>query len=250
MEQYFKLIEDILQEGHKRDNRTGISSLSLFGSQIKFSLSDQFPLVPIKNMSFYNVVHELLWMLSGEKNIHYLQRHGITKWADLADAEGNLGPFYGSLWRNWETKDGHIIDQITNAIEQIKNSPDSRRILVNAWNLGEVEHMKLPPCHFAFQFHVIDEKLSCMVFMRSLDAYNAGPYNIASYALLTNMVASFCNLKPGELIISSADTHIYENNIVDARNLIRNIPSNPSKLLIRRRPETFDDFKFEDFDIL
>lgn len=250
MEQYIELVKDILENGSKRANRTGVNSLTLFGRQIRIDLREQFPLVPVKNITFTTVVHELFWMLRGEKNTNYLQQHGITKWSDLADEDGNLGPFYGSLWRSWELNDGNTFDQINHVIEQIKSEPDSRRILVNTWNLGELENMKLPPCHFAFQFHITDKKLSCMVFMRSLDVFNAGPYNVASYALLTYMVANYCDLELGELIISSADTHIYETDSVDAKDLVKNFTDSSNRLTIKRKPATFAEYKFEDFELI
>lgn len=171
MEQYIELVNDILVNGCKRANRTGVNSLTLFGRQIRLDLNEGFPLIPVKDISFSTVVHELLWMLKGEKNINYLQENGISKWSDLADEDGDIGSFYGSLWRSWELNGGQTVDQINNVIDQIRKTPDSRRILVNAWNLGEVENMKLPPCHFAFQFHLTDHKLSCMVFMRSFDVF-------------------------------------------------------------------------------
>lgn len=248
MKQYLELLQDILEHGVEKEDRTGTGTLSVFGRQLRFDLSQGFPLVTTKRIHLKSVIHELLWFLSGETNIRYLKENGVRIWDEWADENGDLGPVYGSQWRAWEAPDGRRIDQIANVIESIKTNPDSRRHIVNAWNVAEIDNMKLPPCHFVFQFYVAGGKLSCMLTMRSVDSFLGLPFNIASYALLTHMVAQQCDLEPGEFIWSGGDVHIYSNHLEQVKTQLQREPYDLPKLIIKRKPESIFDYTFEDFE--
>lgn len=248
MRAYLNLLEDILENGIAKEDRTGTGTISVFGRQLRFDLSESFPLVTTKKLHIKSIVHELLWFLSGSTNINYLRENGVRIWNEWADEEGNLGRVYGAQWRTWLGPDGETVDQITNVIEQIRNNPDSRRHLVSAWNPAEVDEMALPPCHYAFQFYVANGKLSCMFQMRSVDTFLGLPFNIASYALLTHMVAQQCDLDVGELIWTGGDVHIYSNHIEQVKLQLTREPYPLPKLIIKRKPESIFDYKFEDFE--
>lgn len=248
MRAYLNLLEDILENGTAKEDRTGTGTISVFGRQLRFDLSESFPLVTTKKLHIKSIVHELLWFLSGSTNINYLLQNGVRIWNEWADEEGNLGRVYGAQWRTWLGPDGETVDQITNVIEQIRNNPDSRRHLVSAWNPAEVDEMALPPCHYAFQFYVANGKLSCMFQMRSVDTFLGLPFNIASYALLTHMVAQQCDLDVGELIWTGGDVHIYSNHIEQVKLQLTREPYPLPKLIIKRKPESIFDYKFEDFE--
>lgn len=250
MRNYLDLLQDILDHGTERSDRTGTGTISVFGRQLRFDLAKGFPLVTTKRMHLKSVIHELLWFLSGETNISYLKEHGVSIWDEWADEHGNLGPVYGSQWRNWETKDGRHIDQIAAVIDSIKHNPDSRRHIVSAWNVGEIEEMKLPPCHFVFQFYVANGKLSCMLTMRSVDTFLGLPFNIASYALLTHMVAQQTGLEVGEFIWSGGDVHIYSNHLEQVATQLTREPFPLPTLKILRKPDSIFDYKYEDFEFL
>ncbi|WP_106767745.1 thymidylate synthase [Paenibacillus faecalis] len=248
MKNYLELLQDILDHGVEKEDRTGTGTTSVFGRQLRFDLSKGFPLMTTKRIHLKSVIHELLWFLSGETNIRYLKENGVRIWDEWADENGDLGPVYGSQWRSWEAPDGRRIDQIAKVIESIKNNPDSRRHLVSAWNVAEIDEMKLPPCHFVFQFYVADGKLSCMLTMRSVDSFLGLPFNIASYALLTHMVAQQCNLAPGEFIWSGGDVHIYSNHMEQVKLQLSREPYPLPTLVIKRKPDSIFDYTFEDFE--
>lgn len=248
MKNYLDLLQDILDHGVHKGDRTGTGTQSVFGRQLRYDLSEGFPLVTTKRIHLKSVIHELLWFLSGDTNIAYLKENGVKIWDDWADENGDLGPVYGSQWRTWEAPNGEKIDQIAAVIDSIKNNPDSRRHLVSAWNVAEINHMKLPPCHFAFQFYVAEGKLSCMLTMRSVDTFLGLPFNIASYALLTHMIAQQCDLEVGEFIWSGGDVHIYSNHVEQVKTQLTREPFELPKLVIKRKPESIFDYKFEDFE--
>lgn len=250
MKAYLDLLQDILDHGVEKQDRTGVGTISVFGRQLRFDLSQGFPMVTTKKLHLKSIIHELLWFLSGETNIKYLQDNKVTIWDEWADEFGNLGPVYGSQWRSWETADGRSIDQISQVIHQIKANPESRRHLVSAWNVGEVDRMALPPCHYAFQFHVANGKLSCLFNMRSVDTFLGLPFNIASYALLTHMVAEQCGLGVGELIWTGGDVHIYLNHLEQVKLQLTREPYALPKLQINRKPESIFDYKYEDFEVV
>jgi thymidylate synthase len=250
MKQYLDLLTDILENGVKKDDRTGTGTVSVFGRQLRFDLQKGFPLLTTKKLHIRSIIHELLWFLSGDTNIKYLQENGVTIWDEWADENGDLGPVYGAQWRSWKGADGQTIDQISEVINQIKTNPNSRRLLVSAWNVGEIGKMKLPPCHYAFQFYVADGKLSCMWQQRSVDTFLGLPFNIASYALLTHMIAQQCDLEVGELIFTGGDVHLYLNHIEQAKLQLTREPRPLPKLVIKRKPESIFDYKFEDFEIV
>jgi thymidylate synthase len=252
LKNYLDLLQDILDTGVHKGDRTGTGTQSVFGRQLRYDLSEGFPLVTTKRIHLKSVIHELLWFLSGDTNISYLKENGVKIWDDWADENGNLGPVYGSQWRTWEAPNGEKIDQIAAVIDSIKNNPDSRRHLVSAWNVAEINNMKLPPCHFAFQFYVAEGKLSCMLTMRSVDTFLGLPFNIASYALLTHMIAQQCDLEVGEFIWSGGDVHIYSNHVEQVKTQLEREPFALPKLVIKRKPDsifdyTFDDFEFENY---
>jgi thymidylate synthase len=247
MKQYHDLMRHVLDNGAKKTDRTGTGTVSVFGYQMRFNLEDGFPLVTTKKLHLRSIIHELLWFLKGDTNIKYLKDNGVSIWDEWADENGNLGPVYGYQWRSWPTADGRHIDQITQVIEQLKKNPDSRRMIVSAWNVGEIENMKLPPCHAFFQFYVADGKLSCQLYQRSADIFLGVPFNIASYALLMMMVAQVCDLKPGEFIHTLGDAHIYSNHIEQVNlQLSRECRKLPT-MKINPEVKNIFDFKFEDF---
>lgn len=250
MKAYLELLQDILNHGTEKEDRTGTGTLSVFGRQLRFDLAEGFPLVTTKRIHLKSVIHELLWFLKGDTNISYLKEHRVRIWDEWADENGDLGPVYGSQWRSWEAPDGTKIDQIANVIEAIKRNPDSRRHLVSAWNVAEVEQMKLPPCHFVFQFYVANGKLSCMLTMRSVDTFLGLPFNIASYALLTHMIAQQCDLEVGEFIWSGGDVHIYSNHLEQVKTQLTREPYPLPQLVIKRKPESIFDYTYEDFEFV
>jgi len=249
MRQYLDLMDHVLKHGTKKEDRTGTGTISVFGYQMRFDLHDGFPLLTTKKLHLRSIIHELLWFLKGETNIKYLRDNKVTIWDEWADENGELGPVYGHQWRSWVTGD-KTVDQISQIIQQIKNSPDSRRIIVSAWNAGEIDKMALPPCHVLFQFYVTENKLSCQLYQRSADIFIGVPFNIASYALLTMMVAQVCNLNPGDFIHTFGDAHIYLNHIEQANlQLSREVRLLPQMII---NPEVKDifSFKFEDFNLV
>jgi thymidylate synthase len=249
MKQYHDLMRHVLENGIKKTDRTGTGTISVFGYQMRFNLEDGFPLVTTKKLHLRSIIHELLWFLKGDTNIKYLKDNGVSIWDEWADENGDLGPIYGYQWRSWPTADGRHIDQISQVIEQLKKNPDSRRMIVSAWNVGEIENMKLPPCHAFFQFYVADGKLSCQLYQRSADIFLGVPFNIASYALLTMMIAQVCNLKPGEFIHTLGDAHIYLNHIEQVKlQLSRECRKLPT-MKINPDVKNIFDFKFEDFTL-
>ncbi|WP_411735072.1 thymidylate synthase [Paenibacillus sp. M2] len=248
MKNYIDLLQDILNSGVHKGDRTGTGTQSVFGRQLRYDLSEGFPLVTTKRIHLKSVIHELLWFLSGDTNIAYLKENGVKIWDDWVDENGDLGPVYGSQWRTWEVPNGEKIDQIAAVIDSIKNNPDSRRHLVSAWNVAEINNMKLPPCHFAFQFYVAEGKLSCMLTMRSVDTFLGLPFNIASYALLTHMIAQQCDLEVGDFIWSGGDVHIYSNHVDQVKTQMEREPYALPKLVIKRKPDSIFDYKFEDFE--
>ena len=249
MKQFHDLMTHVLENGAVKTDRTGTGTTSVFGYQMRFNLQEGFPLLTTKKVHTKSIIHELLWFLKGDTNISYLKENGVSIWDEWADENGNLGPVYGSQWRNWPTPEGKHIDQITQVIEMIKKSPDSRRLIVSAWNVGEIEHMKLPPCHAFFQFYVADGKLSCQLYQRSADIFLGVPFNIASYALLTMMVAQVCGLQVGEFVHTLGDAHLYSNHIEQAKlQLSRDFRKLPT-LKINPVVKSIFDFKYEDFTI-
>jgi len=249
MKQYHQLLRHILDKGVEKSDRTGTGTLSVFGYQMRFDLSQGFPLVTTKKVHLRSIIHELLWFLKGDTNIQYLKDNGVSIWDEWADEQGNLGPVYGYQWRSWPAADQRHIDQISQVLEQIKNNPDSRRLIVSAWNVGEIENMALPPCHAFFQFYVAEGKLSCQLYQRSADVFLGVPFNIASYAMLTMMMAQVCDLDYGDFVITFGDTHLYSNHLEQTRlQLSRDFRPLPT---MRINPEVKDifDFKFEDFQL-
>ena len=250
MKQYLDLLKHVMENGSDKSDRTGTGTRSVFGYQMRFDLSEGFPLLTTKKLHTKSIIHELLWFLKGDTNIKYLQENGVSIWNEWADANGNLGPVYGQQWRSWATRDGKTIDQVSNVIEQIKKNPDSRRLIVSAWNPGDIDKMKLPPCHVLFQFYVQNGKLSCQLYQRSADIFLGVPFNIASYALLTMMVCQVCNLKPGEFIHTFGDAHIYSNHFDQVMLQVTRIPKKLPSLNMNPLIKNIFDFKFEDFSII
>jgi thymidylate synthase len=244
MQPYLDLCRHILDKGVEKKDRTGVGTISVFGYQMRFNLQDGFPLVTTKKLHLRSIIHELLWFLKGDTNIKYLKDNGVTIWDEWADENGDLGPVYGSQWRSWPAPDGRKIDQITQLIEQIKKNPDSRRHIVSAWNPAEVDKMALPPCHAMFQFYVADGKLSCMLLQRSTDTFLGLPFNIASYALLTHMVAQQCNLEVGDFVWTGGDTHIYLNHIEQVNLQLSREPYSLPQLNIKRKPDSIFEYQF------
>ncbi|MCF2942704.1 thymidylate synthase [Paenibacillus tarimensis] len=247
---YLELLQDILDHGIEKEDRTGTGTYSVFGRQLRFDLSEGFPLVTTKKMHVKSIIHELLWFLKGETNVRYLQENGVRIWNEWADENGELGPVYGSQWRAWQGADGKKIDQIAQVVESIRKNPDSRRHIVSAWNVAEIDQMKLPPCHFVFQFYVAAGKLSCMLTMRSSDTFLGLPFNIAQYALLTHMIAQQCDLEVGDFIYSGGDVHIYKDHIEQVKLQLTREPYPLPRLVIKRKPDSIFDYKFEDFEIV
>lgn len=250
MLQYLDLLRHIRTHGVRKADRTGTGTLSIFGYQMRCDLAQGFPLLTTKKLHTKSIVHELLWFLRGETNVGYLHEHGVTIWDEWADAHGELGPIYGKQWRSWEARDGRQIDQIARAVELLRRDPDSRRILVSAWNVGELELMSLTPCHALFQFWVGEGRLSCQLYQRSADVFLGVPFNIASYALLTHMFAQQCDLEPGELVWTGGDCHLYLNHLDQADEQLSRTPYEPPQLAIRRRPPSLFEYAYEDFDFL
>lgn len=250
MQQYLDMMRHVRDNGAEKGDRTGTGTLSVFGYQMRFNLADGFPMVTTKKLHTRSIIHELLWFLSGDSNIRYLQENGVSIWNEWADEQGELGPVYGVQWRSWPTPDGGHIDQISDIVERIRTQPDSRRILVNAWNVALVDEMALPPCHCLFQFYVADGKLSCQLYQRSADIFLGVPFNIASYALLTHMVAQQTNLGVGDFIWTGGDCHLYLNHLEQADEQLSRQPLPLPTLAITRRPDTLFDYRYEDFEIL
>lgn len=249
MKQYLDLLRHIREHGVLKEDRTGTGTQSVFGYQMRFNLEEGFPLLTTKKVHLKSIIYELLWFLSGDTNIKYLKDHGVSIWDEWADENGELGPVYGHQWRSWPTPDGRTIDQISMIIDTIKHNPDSRRILVSAWNPGEVDKMALPPCHCLFQFYVAEGKLSCQLYQRSADVFLGVPFNIASYALLTMMLAQVCGLKPGEFIHTTGDTHIYRNHFEQVALQLSREPRPLPKMLLNPDVKSLFDFKYEDFTL-
>lgn len=249
MQQYHDLLKRILDEGTQKEDRTGTGTISLFGHQMRFDLSKGFPAVTTKKLHLKSIIHELLWFLKGETNIAYLKENGVTIWDEWADEEGNLGPVYGSQWRSWRTPDGEAVDQISRVIEMIRTNPDSRRMIVNAWNVGELDRMKLPPCHLLFQFYVADGRLSCQLYQRSADVFLGVPFNIASYALLTMMVAQVTGLEPGDFVHTFGDVHIYNNHLEQVNTQLSREPYPLPTMEMNREITSIFDFTYGDFKL-
>ena len=250
MRQYLDLLQYIFDTGIKKPDRTGTGTLSIFGYQMRFDLSQGFPLLTTKRLHLKSVIYELLWFLRGESNIQYLHEHNVGIWDEWADETGELGPVYGVQWRNWKTADGTVVDQISQVIEQIKRDPSSRRLIVSAWNVGEISKMALPPCHLLFQFYVADGRLSCQFYQRSADVFLGVPFNIASYALLTMMVAQVCKLQPGDLIQNMGDTHLYLNHLEQAKLQLTRQPYPLPQMKLNREITSIFDFQYEDFELV
>lgn len=250
MKPYLDLMRDILETGSTKTDRTGTGTRSVFGRQLRFSLQEGFPLVTTKKLHLRSIIIELLWFLRGDTNIKFLHDHNVTIWDEWADANGNLGPVYGHQWRSWPAPDGKTIDQISKVLEQLKTKPDSRRHIVTAWNPADVDKMALPPCHALFQFYVADGKLSCQLYQRSADYFLGVPFNIASYALLTHMVAQQCDLQPGEFVWTGGDVHLYTNHIEQATLQLSREPYPLPQLVIRRKPASIFEYRYEDFEIV
>lgn len=247
MKQYLDLLQHILTKGVMKNDRTGTGTQSVFGYQMRFDLSKGFPILTTKKVHLKSIIYELLWFIAGDTNVKYLQDHGVTIWDEWADSDGNLGPVYGHQWRSWPTPDGRTIDQLFMVIDMIKRNPDSRRMLVTAWNPAEVDKMALPPCHCLFQFYVADGKLSCQLYQRSADVFLGVPFNIASYALLTMMIAQVCGLQPGEFVHTTGDTHIYKNHFKQVATQLSREPRPLPRMRLNPDIKSILDFKYEDF---
>jgi thymidylate synthase len=250
MKQYLQLLQHIRADGVRKEDRTGTGTLSVFGHQMRFDLAQGFPLVTTKKIHLRSLVYELLWFLRGETNVAWLHEHDVSIWDEWADAQGELGPVYGKQWRAWESADGRSIDQIAQAVALLKSDPSSRRIIVSAWNVAELSRMHLQPCHAFFQFYVAGGRLSCQMYQRSADAFLGVPFNIASYALLTHLFAQQCDLRPGELIWTGGDCHLYLNHLEQAELQLSRTPYTLPQLCIRRRPASIFEYRFEDFEFV
>jgi thymidylate synthase len=250
MRQYLDFLRHIMDNGVLKGDRTGTGTRSIFGYQMRFDLGSGLPLVTTKKLHLKSIIHELLWFLRGDSNVAYLREHGVTIWDEWADANGDLGPVYGKQWRSWGTADGHSIDQLAKVVERIQSDPDSRRLVVSAWNVGELDDMALLPCHALFQFYVADRRLSCQLYQRSADALLGVPFNIASYALLTHMVAQQCGLEVGDFVWVGGDCHLYLNHLEQAKTQLERTPYPLPRLVLRRKPASLFDYAFEDFEIL
>ena len=250
MQAYLDLIQRILDEGQEKGDRTGTGTISVFGHQMRFDLSKGFPMVTTKKLHLKSIIHELLWFLKGETNIEYLKQHRVRIWDAWADENGDLGPVYGKQWRKWESNDGEIIDQIQQAIELINTDPGSRRIIVSAWNVGELSEMALMPCHAFFQFYVNQGKLSCQLYQRSADVFLGVPFNIASYALLTHMIAQICNLEVGDFVHTIGDAHLYKNHLDQANLQVSREPLPLPKLILNKNITEIDSFSYDDFEVI
>jgi thymidylate synthase len=250
MDEYLRLINHILENGEEKGDRTGTGTLSVFGYQMRFDLSEGFPMVTTKKVHLKSIIHELLWFIKGDTNVKYLQENGVRIWNEWADENGDLGPVYGKQWRDWKDNNGRTIDQLQQVIEMIKNNPNSRRIIVSAWNVGELDQMALMPCHAFFQFHVANGKLNCQLYQRSADVFLGVPFNIASYAILTHMIAQICGLKPGTFVHTLGDAHLYTNHLEQAKLQVSREPMPLPTLKLNPEIKNIDDFKFEDFEVL
>jgi thymidylate synthase len=249
MRQYLELMKHVLDHGAHKSDRTGTGTLSVFGAQLRFDLNAGFPLLTTKKVHLRSIIHELLWFLKGDTNVQYLRENGVTIWDEWADAQGNLGPVYGYQWRSWPAADGRHIDQITQVIEQLRRNPDSRRLIVSAWNVGDLDRMALMPCHAFFQFYVAGGRLSCQMYQRSADLFLGVPFNIASYALLTLMMAQVCGLKPGEFVHTFGDTHLYLNHLDQAREQLTRTPRRLPVMRLNPAVRGIFDFKYDDFTL-
>jgi thymidylate synthase len=250
MQQYLSLMRHVRDHGTRKEDRTGTGTLSVFGHQMRFDLGSGFPLVTTKKLHMRSIIHELLWFLRGDSNIKYLKDNGVSIWDEWASDGGELGPVYGVQWRSWPAPDGRTIDQISEVLREIRQNPDSRRLIVSAWNVGELDNMALPPCHMLFQFHVADGKLSCQLYQRSCDIFLGVPFNIASYALLTHMFAQQADLAVGDFIWTGGDCHLYLNHLQQADQQLQREPMPPPRLAIKRRPPSIFDYEFDDFEIV
>ncbi|MBW8326081.1 MAG: thymidylate synthase [Prolixibacteraceae bacterium] len=250
MKQYLDLLEHVLSTGVKKNDRTGTGTISVFGYQSRFNLADGFPVLTTKKLHLKSIIHELLWFLTGDTNIKYLKENGVRIWDEWADENGNLGPVYGYQWRSWPTPDGGHIDQISQVVNSLKNNPDSRRHLISAWNVGQIDQMQLPPCHILVQFYVADGKLSCQLYQRSADIFLGVPFNIASYALLTLMMAQVCDLQPGEFVHTLGDAHIYSNHMEQVQVQLSREPYPLPFMKINPDVKSIFDFKYEDFELV
>lgn len=250
MQTYLNLLRKVLTQGVLKNDRTGVGTLSLFGEQMRFDLAHSFPLLTTKRVHLKSIVHELLWFLRGERNVGYLRDHGVTIWDEWADAHGDLGPIYGVQWRSWPNPRGGSIDQIAEVVERIREEPNSRRLLINAWNVGQLEEMALPPCHVLFQFYVAGDRLSCQLYQRSADLFLGVPFNIASYSLLTLMVAQVTGLKPGEFIHTLGDTHLYLNHVEQAQLQLGRVPFPPPRVELNPAVSNIFEFRYEDVKVL
>ena len=250
MKQYLDLLQHILDHGVEKDDRTGTGTISVFGYQMRFDLQAGFPLLTTKKLHLKSILYELLWFLAGDTNVRYLQEHGVHIWDEWADENGDLGPVYGGQWRAWRTADGQSVDQIAQVVQQIRTNPDSRRIIVNAWNVGEINKMALPPCHVLFQFYVAGGRLSCQLYQRSADVFLGVPFNIASYALLTLMIAQVTGLQAGEFVHTFGDVHLYKNHIQQAHTQLARQPYPPPQIRINTEVKSIFDFRYEDFELL
>jgi thymidylate synthase len=249
VKQYLDLMRQVMETGVDKSDRTGTGTRSIFGQQMRFDLSEGFPLVTTKKLHLRSIIHELLWFLRGETNVEYLRQNKVTIWDEWADDDGNLGPVYGKQWRSWGCSDGRVVDQITQVEQQIRTNPDSRRLIVSAWNVGEIDQMALPPCHLLFQFYVAKGRLSCQMYQRSADLFLGVPFNIASYALLTMMMAHVTDLEPGDFVHTFGDVHLYSNHFEQARLQMSREPRPLPQLLIREKRNSIFDFKYEDFEL-
>jgi thymidylate synthase len=249
MKQYLDLCKHVLENGTKKGDRTGTGTISTFGYQMRFNLNEGFPLITTKKLHLKSIIYELLWMLNGDTNVRFLQDNGVKIWNEWADENGELGPVYGHQWRSWEVTGGQTIDQIADVIRQIKTNPNSRRLIVSSWNVGEINNMALPPCHCFFQFHVANGKLSCQLYQRSADIFLGVPFNIASYALLTMMIAQVCDLEPSEFIHTLGDAHIYDNHIEQVKEQLKRDPKPLPKMFINSNIKSIFDFHYEDFTL-
>ena len=249
MHQYLDLMRHVREHGAKKTDRTGTGTLSVFGHQMRFDLGQGFPMVTTKKLHLKSIIHELIWFLQGDTNIRYLKEHNVRIWDEWADTNGDLGPVYGAQWRSWHTTDGHVIDQISNVVEQIKTNPDSRRLIVSAWNVGEIDKMALAPCHAFFQFYVADGRLSCQLYQRSADIFLGVPFNIASYSLLTLMMARVTGLKPGEFVHTFGDAHLYLNHLEQADEQLGRKPFPLPTMTINPAVKSIFDFRYEDFEL-
>ena len=249
MQQYLDLLSRVLDQGVDRGDRTGTGTRAVFGHQMRFDLQQGFPLLTTKKLHTRSIIHELLWFIKGDTNIRYLQENGVSIWDEWADENGDLGPVYGQQWRRWKTPDGTEIDQLADLVSMIRNTPESRRLMLSAWNPADIPNMALPPCHCLFQFFVAEGKLSCQLYQRSADIFLGVPFNIASFALLTQMIATVANLQPGEFVHTLGDAHLYANHFDQAGEQLRRVPDPLPQLVIHRRPDSIDGFEYEDFEI-